>query len=147
MKLILNKNQLNESPEMFLRHAGYGYIRDSRRDAESFVRRLGSGFYPRLHMYVEENNSQIIFNLHLDQRQPSYAGSHMHNAEYDGAAVEQEIARLKNFLSQISQPLNNAAPSSQNENLNEPVDRVGGERKFIDKEKNNKKKSWWKFWQ
>lgn len=84
---------------MFLRHAGYANIYDRRSGQESCVRRLGGGFYPRFHMYIEERGEQIIFNLHLDQKQPSYAGAHAHNAEYDGEVVEGEIERLKNLLS------------------------------------------------
>jgi len=38
---------------MLLRHMGYGYIKDRQTGEESFVRRLGGNFYPRLHMYVE----------------------------------------------------------------------------------------------
>ena len=98
MKLIVNKNQLKESPANFLRQAGYGYIQDRRSGQDSFARRLGSGFYPRLHMYAEESGDNIIFNLHLDQKQPSYPGAHAHNAEYDGEVVEQEIQRLKQLL-------------------------------------------------
>lgn len=98
MKLIIDKNQLNEAPEIFLRHAGYGFIYDRRSGQSSFVRRLGGGFYPRFHMYIEENDKQVIFNLHLDQKQPSYAGAHAHNAEYEGEVVEQEIQRLKQLV-------------------------------------------------
>ncbi len=98
MKLILEKDKLNMAPEQFLRKAGYNYIRDNRRGQDSHVRRLGRGFYPRFHMYAKENESQVIFNLHIDQKQPSYAGSHMHNAEYDGEVVETEIERLKGLI-------------------------------------------------
>jgi hypothetical protein len=98
MKLILDKDQLNMAPEQFLRKAGYGYIRDRNSGQDSFVRRLGSGFYPRLHMYVEENDSRIVFNLHLDQKQPSYKGSHAHNAEYDSDVVVDEVNRLKQLI-------------------------------------------------
>ena len=98
MKLIISKSQINTTSEQFLRRAGYGYIRDRRSGQDSFVRRLGSGFYPRLHMYVGEQGDQIILNLHLDQKQASYAGAHAHNAEYDGDIVEAEIERLKNFV-------------------------------------------------
>ncbi len=81
--------------EQFLRRAGYGYIRDRRSGQESFVRRLGGGFYPRLHMYFENRGEQVIFNLHIDQKQPSYEGASAHNAEYEGEIVEAEIERLK----------------------------------------------------
>ena len=90
------------SGEQFLRKAGYGFIRDHFTGHESYVRRLGSGFYPRLHMYVEENANEIMLNLHLDQKQASYEGSHAHNAEYDGEIVEGEIERLKNLLNSVN---------------------------------------------
>ena len=106
MKLILDKNQLEMPFEQWLRSAGYTYIRDRERDAESFVKRLGGYHYPRLHMYVNENNGKIIFNLHLDQKQASYQGSHMHNAEYDGEVVEREIARLKELANGCSRSAN-----------------------------------------
>lgn len=87
------------SGEQFLRQAGYGFIHDHRSGHDSYVRRLGSGHYPRLHMYVQNEGDNIIFNLHFDQKQASYEGSHMHNAEYDGEIVAGEIDRLKSLLS------------------------------------------------
>ena len=98
MKLIINKNQLDTSPGQFLRRVGYGYIRDRHSGQDSFVRRFGSRHYPRLHMYIKEQGDKIIFNLHLDQKQASYAGAHAHSAEYDGDVVEREIERLKNCI-------------------------------------------------
>ena len=98
MKLIINTNQLDTAPGQFLRRAGYGYIRDRHSGKDSFVRRLGSGHYPRLHMYIKESDDKIIFNLHLDQKQASYARAHAHSAEYDGEIVEGEIERLKCFI-------------------------------------------------
>ncbi len=106
MKLIIEKNQLDMHPEQFLRQAGYGYIRDRKTGQDSFVRRLGSNFYPRLHMHVMEEHpstgsgqgDKIIFDLHLDQKQASYPGAHAHNAEYEGEVVEAEIERLKSLI-------------------------------------------------
>jgi len=98
MKLTVSQNQLSLNPSQFLRRAGYGFIHSNATDHDSYVLRLGSGFYPRLHMYLEETEGTITFNLHLDQKQASYAGNHMHNAEYDGEVVEGEIDRLKQLL-------------------------------------------------
>jgi len=100
MKIRISKNKLSINPEQFLRQAGYGFIIDRRRGQESFIRRLGNYHYPRLHMYVDKDNDFCVFNLHLDQKQASYAGAHMHNAEYDGEIVEGEINRLKGLLNQ-----------------------------------------------
>ena len=65
------------------------------------MRRLNRGFYPRFHLYLEEQNGQVIFNLHLDQKQASYQGAQAHNAEYDGDLVEAEMARIKSFTLSI----------------------------------------------
>ncbi len=65
----------------------------------SYTRRLSGNFYPRFHLYLEEKEGQLIFNLHLDQKQPSYQGSHAHSGEYDGELVEQEGERIKSYVS------------------------------------------------
>ena len=109
MKFVVRKDELSENPEQFLRRAGYSYVRDKHSDVDSFVRRLGRNYYPRFHMYIKEQDghrqseaSKIIFNLHLDQKRPSYAGSPAHNAEYEGEVVEAEIKRLKDTITHNS---------------------------------------------
>ncbi len=98
MKIIVEKSRLSLNPAQFLRLAGYAYITDRRSGQDSYVRRLGAGFYPRFHLYAEEDGDKIIFNLHLDQKRPSYAGAHAHNAEYEGEVVETEIQRMRQLL-------------------------------------------------
>lgn len=98
MKLIINEAQLNTPPEIFLRKAGYAYIINKHGGDDSFVRSLSRNFYPRFHVYIVREQDKIIFNVHLDQKKPSYEGSHMHNGEYDGEVVEEEIGRLKSLL-------------------------------------------------
>lgn len=129
------------SPEQFLRRAGYGYIRDRKTGHDSYVRRLGSGFYPRLHMYVEERNRQTVFNLHLDQKQASYEGAHMHNAEYDGPVVWGEIERLKSLLPDSAQQ-NSASASAGSSDL---LDSISKNASF-DKNVKSTPKPWWRFW-
>ncbi|HPT08536.1 MAG TPA: hypothetical protein PLE28_02475 [bacterium] len=97
MKFIINYNQVGNY-KVFLRRAGYAFIIDRRRGVESFVRRLGDGYYPRIHLYVEESSDNLIFNLHLDQKKASYEGTHMHSAEYDGDIVSNEVNYLKQLL-------------------------------------------------
>ena len=148
MKLIINKNQIDTTPEMFLRKAGYGYIRDRKTGHDSFVRRLGSGFYPRLHMYAEERGEQVIFNLHLDQKQASYAGAHAHNAEYGGEVVEEEIERLSGLIAPTLSP--SPAPgvpatslgTGAGEGSSDVLDKIGHRELPCDMEK-PKKLSWW----
>ncbi len=102
MKIEVNKKVLSLNPDQFLRRAGYAFIRDTVRDKESYVRRLTRDFYPRLHMYFEDLPDRVVFDLHLDQKQASYSGSHMHNAEYEGPVVEEEINRIKNLLREMA---------------------------------------------
>jgi len=137
MKLIINKNQINGQAEQWLRQAGYAYIRDRKTGHDSFVRRLGSGFYPRLHTYVKEQGEKIIFDLHLDQKQVSYRGARMHNAEHDGEVVDSEINRLKDLLNANKNDNNGISVDDK------PVDKMPVGR--YDKEaKPEPKKPWWK---
>lgn len=98
MKLLVPKNQLSVNPEAFLRRAGYALISDHRTGRHSFVRRLGRDYYPRLHLYVEEEGANYSFNLHLDQKQASYLAGHAHSGEYEGPLVEAEMKRLDSLL-------------------------------------------------
>ena len=98
MKFIASKIQLGMTPEQFLRRAGYGYIQDRRTGQDSFVRRLGGNFYPRFHVYPSHMGENVVFNLHLDQKRPSYAGAHAHNGEYEGELVQKEMERLKELI-------------------------------------------------
>jgi len=74
-----------------MRKAGYFEFVDPNTGEHSFVSQLGPGFYPRFHLYIEEKGEVMNFNLHLDQKKPSYGQGHMHSGEYDGAIVEKEI--------------------------------------------------------
>jgi hypothetical protein len=103
MKLITAKKQLSEPPEIWLRHSGYALLPENEAGKRSFARRLTRDFYPRFHIYFTEvkdaaGSEQVIFDLHLDQKKPGYAGYNRHNAEYDGEVVSAEIDRLKSLL-------------------------------------------------
>ncbi len=103
MKISANKKQLGASPAIWLRQAGYSLLPEREAGQASFARRLSRDFYPRFHVYfVEQKDARgeesVVFNLHLDQKRPGYAGYSRHNAEYDGEVVETEAARLKKLL-------------------------------------------------
>ena len=98
VKFVINKNQISEQPEQFLRRAGYSLHRDRHAGQDSFTRRLGSNFYPRFHVYIAHMGENTVINLHLDQKRPRYQGANAHNAEYDGEVVEREIIRLKSLI-------------------------------------------------
>jgi hypothetical protein len=60
---------------------------------------------------------KVVFNLHFDQKQASYEGSHMHSAEYDGEIVGGEVARLRQIIGLIDEGVDNAyRPASQPQN-------------------------------
>ena len=85
--------------KVFARRAGYALIFDRFSQQESYVRRLGSGHYPRLHLYIQEKGDQLVFSLHLDQKRNSYQGFRRHSAEYgEHELVQEEVARLKRLL-------------------------------------------------
>ena len=97
MKLKVDRSKTNIDPYNFLRRAGYGFIIDKKSGKESFVKRLGNGHYPRFHMYLEENKSNYIFDLHIDQQQSSL-GPKRHKTEYEGERVLEELKRLKQLI-------------------------------------------------
>lgn len=73
----------------------FGYTPDKSGDA--FSRPLRGGRYPKFHIYYTISEETVTLNLHLDQKQPSYQGSHAHSGEYNGALIEAEVARIKNI--------------------------------------------------
>ena len=94
MKLIFQNVKYDAL--FLLRRAGYGYERKHPETGEfSFGRRLGVYQYPKFHAYARKENGNLIVNLHLDQKRPSYESSHAHSGEYDGEVLEQEAERIK----------------------------------------------------
>jgi hypothetical protein len=82
-----------------LRKAGYTAFTDPNTGHESFTLRTGPDFYPRFHLYVSQKEEQTTFDLHLDQKQPSYGGNtHMHSGEYDGPIIENELKRVYRWI-------------------------------------------------
>lgn len=98
MKLFF-PNPLPDRPEILIRRAGYAEHRDRHSPEISYTHRLGPEFYPRYHVYIAERADGVQFNLHIDQKQPSYGGgTHAHGGEYEGSTVEREAARLRAFV-------------------------------------------------
>lgn len=97
MKLTVPR-EVAPNPLYILRRAGYASFVDPNTKEESFVLRLGTGYYPRFHIYVEATAKDVTFNLHLDQKQPSYGSGPSHNGEYEGPTVERELKRLETWV-------------------------------------------------
>jgi len=95
MKLLFELEKIVD-PEKFIRRCGYGLHR-TRNGEVSYVKRVHGDWYPRFHIYILKEKEKIVFNLHLDQRQPVYEGATAHAGEYDGEVVETEAERIKKF--------------------------------------------------
>lgn len=74
---------------------------DEKTGELTFARFLGTSGYPRFHLYIKEGENEFIFNLHLDQKKPSYQGAAAHNAEYDGKIIEEEAERIKILIENL----------------------------------------------
>lgn len=113
MKIPFNKIKLDLPPERLLLTSGYAHIYDRQSGEDSYVRRLGGGYYPRFHVYINDD----CFNMHLDQKQASYENSARHSAEYDSDLVMEEAGRIRQVIvehTQSSAMMEKLAEPSQN---------------------------------
>jgi len=90
-------NNFNYEITTLMRRLGYQPLRRTPEGELSCVRRLG-GDYPRFHIYLKEDPNVIVMNIHLDQKKPSYEGTHAHGGDYDSETVRREIERILNTL-------------------------------------------------
>ncbi len=79
-----------------MRKAGYAPAYSANPSEFAFQRFLAGRPYPKFHIYcvLSQEKKSMELNLHLDQKRPSYTGSHAHNAEHDGPLLESEAARI-----------------------------------------------------
>jgi len=77
---------------------GYHQQYDKRSGQVSYVRRISSLGYPRFHLYINEKRGGLAFNLHFDEKKPSYSGQTAHSGQYEGELVGYELARIKSIL-------------------------------------------------
>ena len=107
MKLIIPN--FTDNPTSFLRSCGYAFDK-SENEELAFMRRLAGTDYPRFHIYarleqIRNPKSEIrnlIINLHLDQKKPSYGGTNAHSGEYSGELVEEEIRRIEKVFKSLT---------------------------------------------
>ncbi|OGY48146.1 MAG: hypothetical protein A2840_02185 [Candidatus Buchananbacteria bacterium RIFCSPHIGHO2_01_FULL_47_11b] len=92
--------QLGESTLTILRRCSYHSFTDPNTGVSSYTRRLSHDYYPRFHIYEKEHDGAKYLSLHLDQKKPSYPGSHAHSGEYDSDIVQQEASRILAAISQ-----------------------------------------------
>ncbi len=85
----------NANLQSFMRSCGYKPIEVNFEGQLNCVKPLGAN-YPRFHAYVRQMpDNSLQINLHLDQKQPSYEGSHAHSGEYEGEIVLMERRRIE----------------------------------------------------
>lgn len=127
MDFSVYKSKVAMSGHEIMQRFGYARIVSYHTGKESYSKRIYRDHYPRFHVYLKEAGDQLTFSMHLDQKEVSYKGSHMHSGEYDGPLVEQEITALKQFI----------------------VDKVRERQQQVQQKENEastEKKSFWKFW-
>lgn len=100
MKHIL-PGPLPDHARNIMRRLGYGE-QVTKRGQVSFVRRVSGERFPRYHAYVEDMDKGMIVNLHIDQKEASYEGTHAHAGEYEGPLVTREMERIIASVSQMS---------------------------------------------
>lgn len=90
-------NNLNYNVHDLMRRLGYRPLGYTEKNELNCVRPLG-GDYPRFHVYLTETPTILAFNVHLDQKKPSYEGATAHSGEYDGETVRAEVERMKEII-------------------------------------------------
>jgi len=98
MKFVL-KGPFRENVYNLMRKIGYFFEgKELAREELVFARPLKN--YPRFHLFlrIKQETNEIIFDLHLDQKEPIYKGVAAHCAEYGGEVVEKEAERIKEIL-------------------------------------------------
>lgn len=87
-----------ENIPALVRKIGYNPIDKTEKGELNCVRPLAGKNYPRFHCYLKNKGDLLIFNLHLDQKRPSYAGTRAHSGDYDSEIVREESERIKKLL-------------------------------------------------
>jgi hypothetical protein len=97
MKLCIKS--ITENPVSLMRRAGYTFQRQEQEEM-SFIRPLAQSGYPRFHCYTTLSKSDLLINLHLDQKKHTYGEATRHHGEYeDEGPVSEEGERLSRFFS------------------------------------------------
>lgn len=97
MKFFLADN-FTDNDYSLMRKCGY-QPNLANKNSLSYLRKLHyNQFYPRFHLFLERKLNKLIFNIHLDQKKPSYQGQKAHSGESHSQVIIEEINRIKNIL-------------------------------------------------
>lgn len=98
--MIIEVKNIQENPLNMFRRLGYTFQHKTEKDNEmSFVRPMSASGYPRFHIYAKLDKTNLIINIHLDQKKETYGENTRHHGEYENdGALKEEVRRLKSFL-------------------------------------------------
>lgn len=97
MKIIINN--IKENPVNLFRRAGYVFQRQPGPEL-SFIRPFSRAGYPRFHIYAGIEGTDLVINIHLDQKKETYGDTTRHHGEYENDGVlKEEIERIRSILS------------------------------------------------
>ena len=89
---------IRENPVNMLRRLGYSFQRQEGGEM-SFIRPFSASGYPRFHMYVKAEGSNMTISIHLDMKKETYGEDTRHHGEYENSgALADEVRRLKAIL-------------------------------------------------
>ena len=94
---ITIKKPKNENLQAIMRRLGYKPIGYSDRGELNCVRPI-AGDYPRFHAYIKEEKDKLIFNIHLDQKRPTYGRETAHSGDYESETVREETEYIKQVI-------------------------------------------------
>ena len=89
---------LQSNINIIMRQIGYQPAYFQEPGEFSVVKKIMGSDYPRFHLYIKNTGSDFSFNLHLDQKKPSYEGSTAHGGDYESEAVRDEVERIKEII-------------------------------------------------
>lgn len=93
------KENFRENIRSLMRKCGYTEMFDRRTGQTTFYRRLTQDHFPRFHINIKKDEPrELVFNLHLDMKKPSYAGQKAHAGEQESEVVKNEAGRIKGIL-------------------------------------------------
>jgi len=95
------KGPLKDGIYNLMRGIGYHFLDKNEVTGEmNFVNPVGNDNFPRFHIFLKVNSKtqELFFDLHLDQKVPSYNGVAAHSGEYSGEVVAKEAERIKEIL-------------------------------------------------
>lgn len=82
-----------------MRRVGYIPWRNSRTGEKTFIRKLGTSFYPRFHLQAYfDKERNLVCDLHLDWRRPMHRPAIKSYESEESGVVKDEAERIKKLF-------------------------------------------------